>query len=340
MPKGIRIQHTNNTKANPLLLPGSSGGCDGHGNLLVTLIEVIDNLLALLLNLYNGGILLDDQGVEILHQLEQLRHLLLNLEQLLVAVLDSAQCRTSTALPVALHESLAEDLAVTSAVNRGLNLLFRSLGANNTILAAHLLLDSGLELGLDSLVLGDDGLDLAIDSVHVAAVHSTSAFGLGLDGTHPVGESAVDGHGLGGKGIQLAVGLAGRGAVDIAEDSGLKDFDLFQVAFDLTDAVADVAALVADGVGVFAGHAAGVLCQRSHLYCVACWLRSVCELLGRYRANDETYRVAGNQEHHGRQSHRARCCSWEEGCHSRPDHSYHRRSCRPVGRTGFAYCCI
>lgn len=55
-----RDQHTNNTEANPLLLPGGPGSCDSHGNLLIALVEVLDNLLALLLNLHNGGILLDD----------------------------------------------------------------------------------------------------------------------------------------------------------------------------------------------------------------------------------------------------------------------------------------
>lgn len=267
-----RDQHTNNTEANPLLLPGSPGSCDSHGNLLIALVEVLDNLLTLLLNLYNGGILLDDQGIEILHKLEQLRHLLLNLEQLLVAVLNSAECRTSLALSVALHHGLAEDLATASIVDGGLDLLLCSVGADNAILAAHLLLDGSLEFRLDTLVLGDDVLEPSIDSAHMLSVRSTLTFRLGLDLAHTFDKGTIVSRGLGGEGIQLAVRIAGRGGVGVIEDSGLHLLDLFQAGFDLADFVADVTALVADRVGVFAGHAAGVLRQRSHLDCCGCKL--------------------------------------------------------------------
>lgn len=245
---------TNNTKANPLLLPGGSGSCDSHCNFLVTLVEVLDNLFALLFDLHNSSVLLDDQGIKILHELEQLCHLLLNLQQLLVTVLDCAQCSASTALAVALHQSLAENLTVAGVFNCGLDLFLCSIGANNTVLATHLLLNGGLELGFDTLVLGDDGLDLSIDSVHMAFVHGALALRLGFDSPDTLNKRAVSCRGLGCQGIQLTVGLAGRGAVDIAKNSGLEHLDLFQAALDLANAVADVTALVTDRIGVLAGH--------------------------------------------------------------------------------------
>lgn len=182
-----------------------------------------------------------------------------------MAVLNSAERRTSLALSVALHHGLAEDLTTASIADGGLDLLLCSFGADNAILAAHLLLDGSLEFGLDTLVLGDDGLDLSIDSAHMLSVGSSLSIGPGLDLAHTLDKGTVGTRGLGGEGIQLEAGRAGRGGVGVTEDSGLKHFDLSQAGFDLADFVADFTALVEERVGVFAGHAAGVLRQRSHL---------------------------------------------------------------------------
>lgn len=120
-----RTELTRDTKADPLLLACSTRSVDGHADLLVTLVQVINHLLALLLNLSDSRLLLHDQRVHILEQLGELYHLLLNLDQRIVAILHRAQRGTSTALAIAVHERLLENLAVRAGIlHRGTDFLF------------------------------------------------------------------------------------------------------------------------------------------------------------------------------------------------------------------------
>lgn len=161
---------TTDTQADPLLLASLAGRVDGDANLLVTLIEVLDDLLGLLLNLGDGNLLLDDQGVHVLEQLGELDHLLLNLDKGGVTILDSAESGTGAALAVALHKGLLENLATSGILDGGLNLSFAGIGANNTVLASHLVLGALSELRLNLLVLLDGGLETAVDTGDVGVV--------------------------------------------------------------------------------------------------------------------------------------------------------------------------
>lgn len=103
---------TRDTQADPLLLARSTGSVDSRSDLLVALVQVVDNLLAFLLDLCDRGLLLDNQRVHILEQLRQLDHLLLDLDQSIVTILHGAQSGTSTTLTIAMHKRLLEYLSV------------------------------------------------------------------------------------------------------------------------------------------------------------------------------------------------------------------------------------
>lgn len=201
--------HTTDTQANPLLLACLAGSVDSHTNLLVTLIQVLDNLLTLLLNLSDSGLLLNNESVHVLEKLCELDHLLLDLLKSLVTVLNSAQGGAGAALAVTLHHSLAENLATSCVLNSSLDLLLRSIGTNNTVLTSHLVLGSLSELGLDLLVLGNGGLETAINTGDMRVVLGRAGLGAGLDGADSLGELTVERHGVSGKRVELAVGGAG-----------------------------------------------------------------------------------------------------------------------------------
>lgn len=118
----------------------------------------------------DGNFLLDDQGVHILEQLGELNHLLLNLDKGGVTVLDSAESGAGAALAVTLHKGLLEDLATGGVLDGSLNLSFAGIGANNTVLASHLILGALSELRLNLLVLLDGRLEAAIDTGDVGVV--------------------------------------------------------------------------------------------------------------------------------------------------------------------------
>lgn len=161
---------TTDTQADPLLLASLASCVDGDANLLVTLIEVLDDLLSLLLNLSDGNLLLNDQCVHILEELGELNHLLLNLDKGSVTILDSAESGAGAALAVTLHKGLLEDLATGSVLDGSLNLSFAGIGANDTVLASHLVLGTLSELRLNLLVLLDGRLETAVDTGDVRVV--------------------------------------------------------------------------------------------------------------------------------------------------------------------------
>ncbi|KAI6769781.1 hypothetical protein HG530_004410 [Fusarium avenaceum] len=223
--------------ADPLLLACLAGSVDSNSNLLVTLVKVLDDFLALLLDLSNSGLLLNDECVHVLEQLGQLDHLLLNLDKSLVTVLNSAQGSTSTTLAVALHHGLAEDLTTSGVLNSSLNLLLRSVGAHNTVLASHLVLGSLSELRLNLLVLSNGGLEAAVNTER---------------------------HGVSGKRVKLTAGSAGARAVGVIESSLLDHTELLEVLLNSVDSAVNVATFVKNSVGVLA-KTAGVVSERGHL---------------------------------------------------------------------------
>jgi hypothetical protein len=187
-----------------------------------------------------------------------------------VAVLDSAESSARAALAIALHERLLEDLTTTGGVLDGsANLLLRSIGAHNTVLTGHLVLGALAELRLDLLVLLDGGLEATVDPTDLGAVPWARCIRAGLDLANTVGEGTVESHGLGGEGVELAVGLARGRAVGIVEGTLLDHAELLQVLFDGVDTTVDVAALVQDGIGVAVGRTS-VVGQRGHLQAVSC----------------------------------------------------------------------
>lgn len=64
---------------------------DADLDLLVALLQVLGRLLRLFLGPDDGGLLLDDEGVEVLEEAGQFRDGLLDLEELVVACADGAQ---------------------------------------------------------------------------------------------------------------------------------------------------------------------------------------------------------------------------------------------------------
>lgn len=191
--------HTTDTQADPLLLACLAGSVDGHTNLLVTLVEILNDFLALLFNLGDGSFLLNDEGVHILEQLSQLNHLLLDLDESLVTVLNSAQGSTGTTLAIALHHGLAKDLTSSSVLDSSLNLLLRGIWAHNAVLAGHLILCAFSELRLDLLVLGDGSLETAVNAGDVRVVLWRFRLRVRLDGADSLGELTVERHGISGK---------------------------------------------------------------------------------------------------------------------------------------------
>lgn len=252
-------QLTGNKQAPPLLLARRACGADGGFHLLVTLVEVLDRLLGLLLDVGHSGLLLDDQGVHVLEQLRQLDQLLLDLLQLGLTVLDGRQDGLGLATSVALHQSLLEDLA-TSVLNGGLDFALVGVGPHNTVLPGHLVLRLFTELGLVRLVRPDGLLEATVDSLDLGAVLGQIAVGVALDHAHPLSQGAVEGHGLGAEAVELPVAVAAGRAIGIVERPLLEHAHLVEVLVDGVDAFVDIAALVQNGIRV----GAAALRERRH----------------------------------------------------------------------------
>lgn len=256
---------TNDTEADPLLLASLPGSVDSDADLLVTLVQVVNHLLALLLNLRNGSFLLDDQGVHILEQLRELVHLLLDLEQSLVTVLNGTEGSTSAALAVTLHHGLLEHLAIARVLDSSTHFVLGGVRADNAVLTGHLVLRTLAELRLDLLVRGDGGLEIAVDAPNVRAVLGGAGVRVGLDLANTLGQGTVGCHGLGRERVELAIGRAGLGAVGIVEGTLLQHAKLFKVALYALNAAINITALVQDSVGVGVADRGTILCKRCHL---------------------------------------------------------------------------
>lgn len=152
--------------------------------------------------------MLHNQRVHVLEELGQLHHLLLNLDESGVSVLDGTQGGAGAALAIALHQGLAEDLASGSVLDGGANFVLSGIGAHDAVLAGHLVLGALAELRLDLLVLGDGGLETAVDAADLGLVLGAVGLGVGLDHAHALRQAAVEGHCVSGEVVELAVGLA------------------------------------------------------------------------------------------------------------------------------------
>jgi hypothetical protein len=203
----MKNQPTNNAKADPLLLASLARSVDGSDNLLVALAEIVDNLVALLLNLGNGLILLDNHSLKILKELGEPKHIALNLGQLAVAVLDSAQDSLRLAAAIRLHEGLAKDLA-GRVLDGGAHLVVRGFWAHDAELAFHLLAHPVPELRLEHLELVHDLAKTEVDTLDVRAVFGAFGVGLALDAAQSVRQRSVLLHRLGDEGFELERGLA------------------------------------------------------------------------------------------------------------------------------------
>lgn len=157
-------QHTTDGEAPPLLLARRASSVDSDLNLLVTLDKVLGDFLALLLNLGNGLLLLDNNSIHILEHLGKLDHLALDALNLGVTILDGVEGGAGLSLATALHKSLAEDGAAIRVRNGLSYLVLASLGSHDAVLAGHLVLGLLAELRLDLLVLLDDRLEAAVDA--------------------------------------------------------------------------------------------------------------------------------------------------------------------------------
>jgi hypothetical protein len=163
-------ERTTDGEAPPLLLARGAGRVDSDLNLLIALDQVLSNLLALLLNLSDGSLLLDDNGVHVLEHLRELDHLALDPLNLRVAVLDGVEGGAGLALATALHEGLAEDGAAVGVGHGLADFVLAGLGPHDAVLAGHLVLRLLAELRLDLLVLLDDRLEAAVDAADLCRV--------------------------------------------------------------------------------------------------------------------------------------------------------------------------
>jgi hypothetical protein len=154
----MNTKRTDNTEAPPLLLPRLIGRHNGDGDLVVTFVEVLDHLLALLLNLSDLRLLLDDERVHVLEELRQLDHLLLDLGKGSLPVLHGVEHGARLAPPVALHHRLLENLLAAGRVlDNSAHLRLGRIWPHNPILPCHLILCLFAELRLN-LLEGLDGL--------------------------------------------------------------------------------------------------------------------------------------------------------------------------------------
>lgn len=249
--EAVGKRRTSNAKADPLLLARLLGCLDGDVDLLVALVEVLNHLFALLLDLGDLDLLLHDEGVHVLEQLGQLDHLLLDLLELLVAVLDGAEHDARLAPPVALHESLLEDLAaaVGGVLDGVAHLALVGVGPDVPVLALELFARLLAEARLDLLVAVDGRLEAAVDAVDLGGVAGARRLGARLDLAHPVRECAVHGHGLGRQLVQLALRLR-AGRVRLVERPLLQHAQLVEVLLDPAHALVYAPALVQHEVGV------------------------------------------------------------------------------------------
>lgn len=232
---------TDNAAADPLLLARAPDSFDGRIQLRICLLKVFLCLFDMLVDLLNHGRLLDNDSVEIDNQIGQLVHLLLNLEQLLVSVLNLVQDSAGLTLAVALHHGLLEDLAATDGhvFDSSADLVRFGIWAHDEVLAFHLLLHFLAVRGLEFLVLLNLLFQLAVETVDLALV--ALCLRIALEFAESLHKSSVARHGRGGELVELARSVVCLGLI---ECTILKHPELIELLVDVVDTGADLTNLV------------------------------------------------------------------------------------------------
>lgn len=101
--KEERGERTNDPETQPLLPPCAPRVFDRSVDLRVSLLDILMDFLALLIDLFKGRVLLDDRLVNILEELCQFDHLAFDFLNGFMAALDSAESGLGLAATVALQ---------------------------------------------------------------------------------------------------------------------------------------------------------------------------------------------------------------------------------------------
>jgi len=127
-------------------------------------------ILSVLLNVLYQRLLLNNDRIQVLEQLRQLDHRLLDLLDRVVALLYVAERALSLAATVGLHECLLKDLRVAACFGSFPELGLGCVWTDDLVLAALLGLDFGAEGGLGLLELIDRFLDAAVEGVDLGLI--------------------------------------------------------------------------------------------------------------------------------------------------------------------------
>lgn len=215
--------------------------------------------------------LLNNQSVHILEKLCQLDHLLLDLLNGGMTVLNRAQNGSGLPAAVTLHQRLLEDLGPLGRILDGSSdFLLRRVGPHYAVLACHLVLCLLAEGRLNLLIFLNGLLEAPIDSRYLRRVPGLLAIPAGLDRADSFSQAPVHAHRLCRETVQLSRSSGTGRGIGIVEGTILKQSQLAKVSFNLVDALVDVAAFVQNGIGVTLAEAAGVLRQGRHFDIISC----------------------------------------------------------------------
>jgi hypothetical protein len=233
------------TKADPLLFARSPGTYDRTVDLHIALLQVLVRVHGLCLDILHHRLLLHDNSVQILEQLLQLEHGLLDLLDGGMALTDVGECTLSLTATIRVHESLLEDLGIRAFARSFLNLLLGRIGPDNEELSALLLLHVLSELALHLLVRVDGLANATVQGVDLGLVPGVLRLVARLDTLHTVGKSAVAAHDICAEGVDFLARVARRG-----DELTLAALEGGKTGLEVVDRAADGAAVVEDGIGV------------------------------------------------------------------------------------------
>ena len=137
------------SKADPLLFARSPGASNATVELHVSLLQVFVCVHSPLFDILHHGLLLDDNRIQVLEELLELKHGLLNLLDGGVTLTDVRERTLSLAATIGVHERLLKNLGIRAIGSRLLNLLLSGIWPDDEELSALLLLHILPELGLD-----------------------------------------------------------------------------------------------------------------------------------------------------------------------------------------------
>ena len=217
------------------------------------------DLLALLIDVDNCGLLLGDEHIHILVQLCELDHLSLDLRDGFVTVADLTKDRLRLSATISLKKleldtdvvstqlqieeagdvrgrsstyRLAKDLLVGRVLDRFTDLGIGGIGSNNSVLTLLLHLELLSEIPLDRLILVNDSLQSPVDLSKLWSILGASRIWLRFEGSDTVGQVAVKGHGISPEPVQLLVCRAFWADVGVIEGPLLEELQLAEVLLD------------------------------------------------------------------------------------------------------------